>query len=212
MSWVDLGAVAIMLWGAAKGYLNGASQMFLHVLGFCVALFSAMILQRPFTAYLNQEWQAEAIIVGLFTRNAEQLLKTGTAPAYDYKLPELVGAVMRWMSNEPDTVAVIGQETATAIISRILVSFSALTVVFVFFVVGIMLILRIRHYRIRNRVLPEWQRLLGMLVGITHGLGFSLVLCVIMDAMSMFRATAFLEQDLSISYLYQAMASILQYM
>lgn len=60
MSWVDLAALTVMLWSAVKGCLLGIRQMVVQLCGLIVALLTALFLQKPFSLYLNLEWQADA--------------------------------------------------------------------------------------------------------------------------------------------------------
>jgi hypothetical protein len=211
MSWVDLGVVALILWGAAKGYLAGIHQMFLRVMGFCAALLCAVVLQRPFAAYLNQDWQAEAIFVRLAARNVEEVIKAGGSGSNSgtFSLPALAGPVMRWLSGEPAMLEVMGNEAGMAALGRMLLSFAAAGAFFAGSAAAITLLLRIHDYRAGVKPLPEWKKIAGMLAGIVGGAALSVIICVLLDGFSMLATGGMLAEDISGSVLYRTIFSLL---
>lgn len=202
MSWVDLGAVALVLWGAAKGYVCGACHMFWHVLGLCGALAGAVFLQRPFSVYLLREWQVEAVFVNWVRRSVEGTLPTGSGNTDGVRLPEVAGAVMRRIGTEPESLEVFGRVAGPSEVGRLLLSLLALLLFFFGLATLLVLMLRIRHYRVRHGDFAEWEKLLGLVFGAVYGVSLALVSCIVLDAAAMFASVRFIANDLHISYLY----------
>ncbi|MCL4463609.1 MAG: CvpA family protein [Firmicutes bacterium] len=201
MSWVDLAALTIMLWGSAKGYLLGFRQMVIQFCGLAAALLAAVFLQKPFSLYLNLEWQAETFFVRVASRFVDKTLNVGATSTVGYQLPPLAGAVMQRLAEEPKTVAVFSQAAGSQVAGEMMVRFLAVSFLFCFLAISVSLFL---NKQLKSKDIPEAQRILGMITGLICGLLLSLLLCVLLEALSVFTASDFLGQDLSGSYLYLA--------
>lgn len=207
MSWIDVAALTLTLWSGAKGYLHGAYHAFFQLLGLLVSLVVAVIMQKPLTAYLNGEWQAESYFVAWLTRNGELFTSTGASQGLE--LPPLAGTVMHRLVPSAQVVPVFGQGIGLAVIGAMVIRFFALTVFFILLATVIALILRIKQHQLHQENLAEWKKMLGLLFGLCYGLGLALVLCVALDALSALPVFLFLQHDLSISYLAKITARVL---
>ena len=207
MSWIDLAALTLTLWSGAKGYLHGAFHAFIHLLGLLASLGMAAILQKPLTAYLNGEWQAESHFVVWLGNNGDIFAPTGTSERVT--IPPLVGTVMYRLVDGEQVLTVSSQEPTLAIISAMVIRFFALAAFFIFLAAGITFILRIKQYHARQENMEEWKRVLGLLFGLSYGLVLSLVMCVALDAISIMEVFLFLQHDLSISFLAKVTSLVL---
>lgn len=203
MTWIDLGAVVIILWSAVKGYINGAKQACMHLCGFAAAVLITGLLHKPLAVYIQNEWQARTVFIQFFSQNVDTLLKTSTAGSPVLSLPPLVGAVTRLLSSEAATLPVLNQDMALAALAEIAVSFTSLIALLLLIAGVVSLTLRIRYQNLQKRNYQEWHRLLGSGFGITHGLMLSLVLCIVLDALSLVVFSGFISVDLYESYLFQ---------
>lgn len=209
MTWVDVSALTIVLWGAVKGYLSGPWRMAMHLCGLAAALLTAWFLQKPFSVYLHTEWRVDELFVGLLTRNVERSLKTGPGlTVSDLHLPPLAGAVVERLAEEQPVLTVAGGSAAT-VIGGLLVQLAALGMMFLFAAVLINLWLRIRYCQPQNGTISEWQRLLGLLAGTLYGIVLTLVLCVALDALTILVTSPLLEGDLRNSYLFLVAETVL---
>jgi hypothetical protein len=209
MTWVDLAAVALILWSAVKGYLRGVGHMIMQLAGLMAAAVGALALRQPFAVYLQQEWRAVAVFVGYLTRRADAPLQTGGAGARDFALPALAGPLLRWLSGEPETLAVLGQEAGKANLGPMLLSFFAATLACALLAFFSSWLLRVRLYRNGLRSLPEWQKLLGLLPGVAVGWAWWLFCLLVLDAVSLFGPAAFWVQDIQASLLYKIAVALL---
>ena len=211
MSWIDLASLTLTLWCAVKGYLFGGYRMFLHCCGLLIALVVAVFLQRPFSAYLNYEWQVEAVFVQLFARNSEYILEAGMSPVGGYPLPSLAGVVMQRLVPEAQVLPTTGGNIALTVIATMFVKILALFLFFLIIAAVITLLLRIKSFGGHNQHIPEGQRVVGVLFGAMYGMALSMVVCVALDALTLFMITGFWLDDLGVSYLAQVVAYLLQY-
>ncbi|EEG76936.1 CvpA family protein [Dethiobacter alkaliphilus] len=211
MSWIDLAALTMTLWSAAKGYIYGGYKMFLHCLGLGAALAMAVYFQRPFSAYLNQEWQAETVFAEFFSKNSQLVLEAGTSQTTGVNLPPLAGQVMLRLMPEAQLLPAATGEGALALMATMLVKVLALFVFFVFIAAIITLLIRVKHFGTNWKNIPEHQRLVGVLLGALYGLMLSMVVCVALDALSMLGIFGFLHQDLTVSYLAWMVSYLLQF-
>lgn len=211
MSWVDLAALTVMLWSAVKGYLLGIRQMVVQLCGLIGALLTALFLQKPFSLYLNLEWQADAFFVMLASRSMEELLNVGATGSSGFRLPPLAGSVMQRLVEEPETLAVFNQAAAPQLVGEATMRLFAVVFFFCFLALTISLLLKVGRQQLKSKNIPEWQRFLGLLIGLVHGLLLSLFFCVLLDALSIFTVSAFLGQDLTGSYLYLVTAYFLAF-
>ncbi len=209
MSWVDLAALTIMLWGVANGYLHGIRQMFVRLCGLAAALLAALILQKPFSQYLSLEWQAERFFVEMISRSMNELSSVGTTGSYGFQLPPLAGAVMQFLAEEPDALAVFSQTVASQMVGEMIISFSAVIVIFYVLVRAFTLVMMVGRQQLNSKNIPELQRFSGTIVGLICGFLFSILFCVLLDALSIFTASSILGVDLSGSYLYLVTTYIL---
>jgi len=211
MSWVDLAALTVMLWSAAKGYLLGIRQMVIQLCGLIAALLAALFLQKPFSLYLSLESQADAFFVMLASRSMEELLNVGATGSPGFRLPPLAGAVMQRLAEEPEALAVFNQAAAPQVVGELIMRFFAVVFFFCVLALTIFMLSKIKWQQLKNKNIPEWQRFLGLFVGLTHGLLLALFFCVLLDALSIFTVSAFLGQDLIGSYLYLVTAYFLSF-
>ncbi|MBS3898213.1 MAG: hypothetical protein KGZ54_07805 [Dethiobacter sp.] len=211
MSWVDLAALTVMLWHSANGYLLGGRQMVLRFCGLVAALLVALYLQKPFSLYLSLEWQAERFFGRLISRSLAELLHVGATGSFDFQLPPLAGAVMQRLAEEPETIAAFSQVAASQAVGEMMIRFLAVIVFFYFLAVAFTLILRVGRQKLKCNNITESQRFSGLIIGSLCGLLLSLLCCVLLDALSIFTASAFLGQDLSGSYLYLVTAHVLAF-
>ncbi|MDW7650893.1 MAG: CvpA family protein [Bacillota bacterium] len=212
MSWVDLAALTLTLWSAAKGYVSGAYQALIHLFGVLTALVAAAFLQKPLTVYLNGEWQVREVFVGYLLQNVEPLQKTAGGAQQGIELPQLAGTVMRFLTPEAAIFPVSTQNPSYALVGEMLVKMLALFIFFLFIAMVLSFLLRIRQYSTSHKQIPEWQKLLGLVLGCVHGVFFSVILCVILDTISIVALSRFLQQDLSISYLSRIAANLVLFL
>jgi hypothetical protein len=202
MSWVDLSALVLVLWCAAKGYLVGICQSFLHMCAVMFSVFVAACLQKSLLVYLNQEWQAEAVLVDMLLRNADFPLKAGTEQAITFTSSLSLRLMLRLWSGVGLPVAG-GQETATASALAVLILWSAS--IFVLFLLAasiFTLMLRIIKAREQKNERREWQKIGGLIFGIIQGLALSVIFCLVLDVICCTYWLGFLRQDIYNSYLY----------
>lgn len=211
MSWVDLSALAIVLWGAAKGYLSGVLKAAAHFLGLLAALVLAVFCHRPLALFLHTEWQIESVFVGWIAGNADSLQEAWAAGTRFPSLSPVAGRIMSMLVPSADVAAVSTRETALTVLGAMLGRLLALLLFFVFAFALISLVLRIRYDEARGPKRAEWERLSGLLAGAAHGLLAALVLAIVTDAFSLFTVFSFLRTDLYESYLFQLAAAILQH-
>lgn len=210
MTWVDLGALTIVLWSGVKGYLCGVKSMVWHLCGLAAALLAASQLQKPFASYLNTHWQAGTFFVVLLTRNVEGLLKTGVnIPGAVISLPPLVHKILMRLPGTPAATVIANSDNSHAVAAGLLVQLTALVIFLILLAAMVSLVLRITAQRSNEQPLPEWQRLLGLFAGKLHGTMLALVLCVVLDALTIILPSALLAEDLHSSYLYLLTESLL---
>lgn len=211
MSWVDLAALTVMLWSAVKGYLLGIRQMVVQLCSLIIALLAALFLQKPFSLYLSLESQVDAFFIMLASRSMEELLNVGATGSPGLRLPPLAGAVMQHLAEEPEALAVFNQAAAPQVVGEMIVRLFAVVFFFCVVALTIFMFLKIRRQQFKNKNIPEWQRFLGLLVGLAQGLLLALFFCVLLDALSIFTVNDFLGQDLIGSYLYLVTAYFLAF-
>lgn len=211
MSWVDLAALALILWSAVKGYLTGVYHAFLYLCGICTALLVSIFFQNSFTLYLNQEWKAEAIIVNILAKQDSFPLKTGALNGMPIQLPYLAGRLTgsQWMAGP---VLSVSGEFAPPPLAAMLVRLLALFLFFLFLASVITLLLRIKQYNGKENTVnsPEWQKALGLLFGACQGIMLAVVICLALDTIAFILQFGLLQNDLNHSYLYQLTTFLVQ--
>ncbi len=211
MSWVDLAALIIILWSVANGYLLGIRQMGFWFCGLVIALLAALTLQKPFSMYLSLEWQAERYFVWLVSRHVGELLNVGATGSFNLQLPSLAGTVMQRLAEESEVSAVFSQTAASQVVGEMIMRVSVVIFFFYTMAIAFSLILKVRYKQHKSKNIPELQRFFGMAIGLVCGLLLSLLSCLLLDTLSIFAASDFIEQDLSGSYLYLITYYFLQF-
>ncbi|HZK24508.1 MAG TPA: hypothetical protein VFC74_03885 [Oscillospiraceae bacterium] len=204
MSWVDLAALSIMLWGAAQGYLNGPLTAIIRLLGSILAVLMAFFLVNPLAVYVQNEWQLEAIFVDWFQRTGKAAILVTQAGEQYLNLPTAAAPLLRKLVPELAASPVSGaQEALVPLLAALAVRILILSAALIFILAVIRVFTQIKAAAASSNQ-PEWQRLLGLVVGSADGLFFALLTCVALDAFSLLVYPTLIQGDLTSSYLWRA--------
>lgn len=209
MSWVDLAALTLVLWSAAKGYIGGVYMSLLHLCTTTVALIAAVILQTPLAAYLENEWKIEEVLGSFVANQVEVAVITFSKNVSYAPLPKLAAEVIYRTAPELTAVPVAGREISTALLTQVVFRIFCVGTFFLLVAAVATLLIRIGQQEPRCAV-PEWQKMLGLVIGAFHGAILAAVICIALDAVSFMTIFRIFQQDLNSSYLYQLTGMILQ--
>ncbi|MBS4030416.1 MAG: CvpA family protein [Clostridiales bacterium] len=212
MSWVDLAALTLVLWSAAKGYINGACLAFLHLSTTTVALVAAVVLQTPLAAYLDMEWQIEELVRVYIANQVDVAVTTYSQNTPLILLPRLAGDALFRMAPELAAVPVAGREMSAVLLTQVVIRIFCAAAFFLLIASVATLLIRLGQQNSRSELLPEWQKMFGMMIGAVHGVLLSAVICIALDAVSFMTIFRVFQQDLDSSYLYQLAGIILQFL
>jgi hypothetical protein len=211
VSWVDLAALVLVLWCAAKGYLAGVCQAFLHMCAVLFSVFVAGFLQKSLLVYLNQEWQAETLLVNMLIRNAGHHLKAGTEQSVTFT-SSLSLALMRRLSPGVSLPVAGGQEAAAtaSVLAGLILWGASIFILFLLAALTVTLLLRIIKLREQNKERREWQKIGGLIFGLAKGLILSVIFCLVLDVICCTDWLGFLRQDIYNSYLHSVTNVVVQ--
>jgi uncharacterized membrane protein required for colicin V production len=208
MSWVDLAALTLILWSATKGYISGAYLALLHLSATTVAIMAAVVLQTPLAAYLDKEWQIAEMLAGFIANQVEVAVFSQSMPFTT--LPRLAGEALFGMAPELAAVPVAGREISAILLTQLVIRIFSAAAFFLLVAAATTLLIRIGQQNFRCAEIPEWQKIIGMVIGAAHGVLLAAVICIAFDAVSFMTMFRVLQQDLDSSYLYQLAGMILQ--
>lgn len=210
MSWVDLLALTLTLWTGAKGYIRGVCLSLYYLMATAVAIAAGVALHPHLFVYLNMEWRVDEVVSVLIASQAEAVSASFLHGAATISLPSLAEAVLFKIAPELAVVYVTGGEASAVLPTQLVVRFFCVAVLFVLILAFALLLIRINKQTKRELSLMERQKIVGMCIGIIHGVLISTIVCIVFDAISYFAAFRLFRHDLGSSYLYQLTEAIIQ--
>lgn len=181
MSWLDLGALVIIFWGAASGYLNGGKYILLAFVSLFTSVFFAFYCYQPFINFAQAQWQFEAIFVDWYMKQAQQVM-LGFADKERF-LPSLAKPVLRLLIPEKMAVPVSGGQEQLLIFWAVITEHFLILLLFaLFFGFSAHLLLRLQEYKCK--FISEYSRWYGLLLGILYGLVLAFLICLTIDALA----------------------------
>lgn len=203
MSWVDLAALAIILWNAVSGYLRGIKKTWVLFFITVSAVPLAFLCHRPFLVYLNLEMGLEAYVSKWYLHHAQTVM-AAAQPGRMQTLPLFTENYVAFFAPEQQLLpAVTGGsllQLLGLIVARLLVFFLLL----LFFMLFARYLLRLRRLEAVIDGQPEWQRIAGLLLGAGHGFALAMICCIAMDVFFMMLYSAIWPGDFYSSYLARA--------
>ena len=203
MSWIDLAALTLILWSAAKGYISGAYVSLLHLITTTVALMAAVVLQTPLAAYLDKEWQIEEVLGSFIANQIDVAVTTFSQKMSFAHLPQLAGEILFRMVPELAAVPVAGGEMSAFLLTQLVIRIFCVGIFFLLVAALATLLIRLGQQNSPNALLPEWQKIIGLVIGSVHGFLLAAIICIALDAVSFMSFFRIFQQDLDSSYLYQ---------
>ncbi|NLM51644.1 MAG: hypothetical protein GX197_02320 [Firmicutes bacterium] len=209
MSWVDLAGLALILWGAARGYLKGAWLTVLQLVLLVLALPVAYRFSQPVAQFINDQWPLESILVGWLGRG--QSIETAGGSFSALSLPPLAGKFLLRLLPPQYALPVTSSGTAIQVTAAIFLRFLVLVAVFFFLVILSRYCLDLYTLKLNGQSEIKSQHYLGFFCGALYGFILALLLCFVLDSLSLFFTAGFWQADLTHSYLVRAADFVLQY-
>ena len=201
MSWVDLAALTIVLWSAAKGYIHGVWNTAVHFFITVLALPLAFFFHKPLVVFLNQQWKIEAYFVGWMNRYAQNVLPTTQTGGQEFILPPAAAPLLPLFLPEAAALPVMTRESLVVLLGTLLLRLAAFTVFVFFIVVFVRYFLRVCQVDGKKPAASEGQRLWGFAFGVGHGIALALLICITVDALCLVFSPGFWDADFHSSYL-----------
>ncbi len=210
MSWIDLLALTLTLWTAVKGYVRGAFVSLCFFIATAAAIVTGTTFHPHLFVYLNKEWQAVEI-VSVFIANQVTVVSASFSQGSTVEfLPPLAERALLRIAPELAVVYVVGRESPNALLSNLAIRFFCVAALFVIASAFGSLLIRINKQKAGNSIFGEKYKVIGLTIGMIHGVLISVIVCIVLDAVSCIALFVFLQQDLRGSYLYQISVALIQ--